>query len=51
LNAGYTLKEQAELGDFWLALGAPTEEAVVQYYPTELMCLIHGLETYIESVA
>jgi len=51
LYEGYSLQEQRELGELWLSLGAPTEEAVVQYYPNELRCLIHGLEQFIESAA
>ena len=48
LYEGYTLEEQAELGEFWLSLGAPTHEAVVQYHPLELTCLIAGLNAYVE---
>ena len=44
----YTLEEQKELGEYWIELGAPTEEADLQYYPNELECLIHGLKLYIE---
>jgi hypothetical protein len=49
LYEGYSLKEQAELGDLWLSLGAPTHEAVVQYHPDELVCLIAGLNAYVEA--
>lgn len=49
LYEGYTLEEQRELGQFWEELGAPTHEAVVQYYPEELFCLIEGLKVYIEG--
>jgi hypothetical protein len=38
-----TFKEQKELGELWEELEAPTHEAVVQYYPQELICLIEGL--------
>ncbi|MBW7933848.1 MAG: hypothetical protein H3C62_09610 [Gemmatimonadaceae bacterium] len=48
LYNGYTAQEQSELGALWLSLGAPTEEAVVQYYPLELECLIAGLRAYVE---
>jgi hypothetical protein len=48
LYEGYTLKEQAELGELWLSLGAPTHEAVVQYHPNELTCLVAGLTAYVE---
>ncbi len=49
LYESYTLQEQEELGKFWEELGAPTHEAVVQYYPEELFCLIEGLKAYIED--
>ena len=45
----YSLKEQTELGDLWLSLGAPNSEAVIQYFPSELTCLIAGLTSYIEN--
>lgn len=48
LCEGYTLKEQAALGELWLSLGAPINEAVVQYHPNELTCLIAGLNAYVE---
>ena len=51
LYENYTLKEQAELGELWIALGAPNEEAVVQYFPSELRCMIEGLVAYVESAA
>jgi hypothetical protein len=51
LYEGYSLQEQRELGELWVSLGSPTEEAVVQYHPNELQCLIHGLEQFIESAA
>jgi hypothetical protein len=51
LYEGYSRDEMKELGDLWVALGAPTEEAVVQYYPNELACLIHGLDRFLESAA
>lgn len=46
---GYTLEEQKELGECWEARGAPMEEAHIQYFPNELVCLIDGLKSYIES--
>ena len=49
LYEDYTLEEQRELGEYWVALGAPTEEAVVQYYPSELQCLIAGLSAFVEK--
>ncbi len=51
LYEDYSLKEQTELGELWLSLGAPNSEAVVQYFPSELTCLIAGLTTYIENAA
>ena len=47
----YSLKEQTELGELWIALGAPNNEAVVQYFPSELTCLIAGLTAYITNSA
>jgi hypothetical protein len=49
LYEGYSLEEQRELGKLWEELGAPIEEAVVQYHPNELTCLNHGLRAYIEK--
>lgn len=49
LYHNYSLEEQRALGELWLALGSPTEEALVQYYPMELTSLIYGLERYIED--
>ncbi len=49
LYDGYSLAEQHELGQYWLEIGAPTEEAVVQYYPLEHTCLIAGLNAYVEK--
>ena len=49
LYEGYSLEEQTERGNLWLSLGAPTHEAVVQYYPMELTCLVAGLNAYIEQ--
>jgi hypothetical protein len=51
LYENYTLEEQTELGELWVALGAPNHEAVVQYFPSELQCLISGLTAYVESAA
>ena len=51
LYENYSLKEQTELGELWIALGAPSNEAVVQYFPLELMCLIAGLTAYITNAA
>lgn len=48
LYEGYTFEEQRELGKFWEELGAPTHEAVIQYHPQELFCLIEALKIYIE---
>jgi hypothetical protein len=49
LYEGYSLEEQQELGKFWEELGVPTDEAVVQYHPNELTCLIDGLRAFIEG--
>ena len=49
LYEGYTLAEQRELGEYWASIGAPTEEAVVQYHPSELQCLIAGLSAFVEK--
>ena len=49
LYEDYTLDEQRELGEFWLSIGAPINEAVVQYYPLELQCLIAGLSAFVEK--
>ena len=46
---GYSDRERKELGELWVATGAVITEALVQYSPQELECLIHGLEQYIES--
>jgi hypothetical protein len=45
---GYTLKEQSELGQFWVDLGSPNNEADVQYKPNELTCLIEGLLAHVK---
>lgn len=49
LYEDYTLDEQSELGEFWVSIGAPTKEAVVQYHPSELQCLIAGLSAFVEK--
>jgi hypothetical protein len=49
LYDGYTADEVRQLGEYWEQLGAPIEEALVQYYPTELECLTEGLIKYVES--
>lgn len=49
LYEGYTLDEQRELGEYWISIGAPTREAVVQYHPSELQCLIAGLIFFVEK--
>lgn len=45
---GYSEGELRDLSEFWMSLGAPSEEALIQYFPNELMCLIAGLRSYIE---
>lgn len=49
LYDGYSLEEQRDLGQFWEGLGAPVDEAIIQYHPNELQCLIEGLIAYIEN--
>lgn len=49
LYEGYTLDEQRRLGELWEELGAPIHEAVVQYYPEELYCLIEGLREHLQK--
>ena len=46
-----SLEEQAELGDEWIARGAPVDEADIQYFPMELSALIHGLLLTLRSAA
>lgn len=48
LYEGWTPEEMEEFGKLWEQLGSPTEEAVVQYHPEELFCLIEALKAYIE---
>lgn len=48
LYKGWTAEEMREFGKLWDELGAPTHEAVVQYYPEELFCLIEALKAYVE---
>ncbi|WP_440114214.1 hypothetical protein [Acidovorax sp. BL-A-41-H1] len=48
LYDGWTPQEMEEFGKLWEELGAPTGEAVVQYHPEELFCLIDALKAYIE---
>jgi hypothetical protein len=45
---GYSIQEEHELAELWVSLGAPTEEALIQYYPMELECLITGVRTFVE---
>jgi hypothetical protein len=45
---GYSLQEEKDLAELWVSLGAPTEEALIQYYPMELACLIAGVRSYVE---
>ena len=46
---GYSLEESEELGTLWVELGSPTEEAMVQYHPTELVSIIAGLDDYLSG--
>ena len=45
---GWTPEEMVDLGKFWEELGAPIDEAIVQYHPEELFYLIEALKSYIE---
>jgi HEPN domain-containing protein len=47
----YTLQEQRDLGELWIALGAPESEAEVRYCSEELRALIHGLIVHIRNAA
>jgi hypothetical protein len=49
LYKDYTLAEQQELGEYWVEIGAPIEEADVNYYPMELKALTKGLIIFIEN--
>jgi hypothetical protein len=49
LYENYTLDEQYKLGEYWIELGVPINEAVVQYHPRELQCLIAGVSAYVEK--
>jgi len=44
----YSLDEEQELSELWISLGAPTDEALIQYHPMELACLVAGLRAYVE---
>jgi hypothetical protein len=46
----YTDEEIRELSRFWGDdLDAAVDEALVQYYPNELTCLIEGLKVFVEA--
>jgi hypothetical protein len=47
LYDAYTDDEVRELAKSWIDRGAPVEEAVIQYYPSELECLTEGLAKYV----
>jgi hypothetical protein len=49
LYKNYTLAEQQELGEYWVEIGAPNDEADVQYFPMELTALTTGIITFIEN--
>ena len=49
LYDGYTPEQVRQLGEYWEELGAPIEEALIQYYPSELECLTEGLIKYVET--
>lgn len=46
---GYTEEEAKQLGELWASLGAPIEEALVRYYPSELICLLEGFKAHVEK--
>lgn len=46
---GYSDEQVSELGELWESLGSPVEEAVVQYHPNELTCLVFSLRQFIEG--
>lgn len=47
LYDGYTDEEVKELGEAWIERGSPIDEAMIQYYPSELECLTEGLAQYV----
>jgi HEPN domain-containing protein len=49
LYEGYTLQQQRELGELWVSLGAPEEEAEVRFHPFELQALAEGLVAYVKN--
>ena len=51
LYEGWSLQQEREYAALWESLGAPIDEADMQYYPNERTCLIDGLKAYIESAA
>ncbi len=42
-------EEYADLGESWVARGAPEEEAIFVYNPEELRGLIHALELHLQA--
>lgn len=46
---GYSTKDQSELYNFWKSLGAPVNEALIQYHPKELAALTAGMCSFIKS--
>ena len=46
-----SLAEQAQLGEDWVARGAATDEADVQYFPMELNAVLDGLLQEVRSAA
>ena len=49
LYEGYSIAEQQAQGEEWVQRGAPTEEALVQYFPMELSALLFGLVGVIKN--
>jgi predicted nucleotidyltransferase len=48
LYENWTLDQQREFGEYWAEIGAPIDEAEVQYYPQERTCMIDALKAYIQ---
>ena len=49
LYEGYSLAEQKQLGDYWIELGAPKNESIVNFHPMELSAILYGLQQVITN--
>jgi len=49
LYEDYSFAEQKELGDYWVELGAPENESIVNFHPMELSAMLHGLQQVIAN--